>query len=37
MAFLAEAIDPKGRIDPQRDVERVRRAVGRALHSEGLL
>jgi len=31
MAFLAEAIDP------QRDVERVRRAVGRALHSEGPL
>jgi multiple sugar transport system substrate-binding protein len=34
---ISRTLHPMSAIDPQRDVERLRRAVGRALRSEGLL
>lgn len=34
---LSRLLHPMGAIDPERDVERLREAVGRALRSEGLL
>jgi len=34
---IARILHPMADIDPQRDVGRLRQAVGRALHSEGLL
>jgi multiple sugar transport system substrate-binding protein len=34
---IARILHPMADIDPQRDIGRLRQAVGRALHSEGLL